>query len=92
MPQEMFSKNAGTPNKAILVLVAIAAPVLVFGVLYMSGLLGMAKNFVVSHFFSPVEVFYQSQFKYEKIVDARDKQKYHAIKIGDQFWIAQNMN
>lgn len=92
MPQEMFSKNAGAPNKAILVLVAIAAPVLVFGVLYMSGLLGMAKNFVVSHFFSPVEVFYQSQFKYEKIVDARDKQKYHAIKIGDQFWIVQNMN
>ena len=86
------SNNVGTPNKAVLVIVAVAAPVLFFGVLYMSGLLGMAKSFVVSRFFSPVEDFYQSQFEYEKIIDVRDKQKYHAIKIGDQFWIAQNMN
>ena len=48
--------------------------------------------FVKSLFGPSVNDFYQKKFEYTMVVDARDKQKYHEIKIGNQVWIAQNMN
>lgn len=79
-------------NSYIKIIGAIAAVFVAVFIIAYFGVVGEVKAFVVSRFFSPVEDFYQSQFEYEKIIDVRDKQKYHAIKIGDQFWIAQNMN
>lgn len=41
---------------------------------------------------SELDSYFQDKFTYGKIVDVRDQQKYRTIKIGNQEWIAQNMN
>lgn len=51
-----------------------------------------AIAFVKSLFGPSLDQFYQKKFEYTMVVDSRDKQKYREIKIGEQVWLAQNMN
>ena len=39
-----------------------------------------------------VEDFLNESIQYQTFIDVRDKQQYYSIVIGDQEWIAQNMN
>ena len=39
-----------------------------------------------------LDTYFQDKYTYGKIVDARDQQEYRTIKIGNQEWLAQNMN
>ena len=38
------------------------------------------------------DVFLNPEIKYDSIVDERDGQVYKTVKIGDQLWMAQNLN
>ena len=62
----------------------------IFIILIVIGIIGKIASALFGG--SPLDEYFQETFQYEKIVDSRDKQEYRVIQIGDQKWIAQNMN
>lgn len=61
--------------------VALVAAVVVLLVLFVFGGPG-----------NPLDPFMKKGAKYETITDARDQQRYKTIQVGNQVWMAQNLN
>ncbi|MDO4947534.1 MAG: FISUMP domain-containing protein [Fibrobacter sp.] len=56
------------------------------------GIAAVAATVVVLTSGPAIDAYFNPGVTYGKIVDTRDNQEYRTIKIGNQEWIAQNMN